>query len=57
MVPKQNAVSLTYCDFLGLGTGIVILGVLLYNKAQDIDRQRAHRLVQMGANKLFIDKV
>jgi len=41
----------------GLGTGIVILGVLMYNKAQDIDRQRAHRLVQMGANKLFIDKV
>merc|ERR1712002_740788 len=41
----------------GLGTLTVILGVLLYNKAQDIDSKRAPRLVQLGANKLFIEKI
>lgn len=41
----------------GLGTLIVILGVLLYNKAQEIDSRKAHRLVQLGANKLFVDKI
>lgn len=41
----------------GVGTLTVILGVLLYNKAQDIDSKRAHRLVQLGASKLFVDKI
>jgi len=40
----------------GLGTLTVIFGVLMYNKAQEIDSRR-NRLVQLGANKLFVDKI
>merc|ERR1712059_64504 len=35
----------------GLGTVIVILGVLLYNLAMEVDAKSAHRLVQVGAGK------
>lgn len=41
----------------GLGTAIVILGVLLYNVAMEVDAKSAHRLVQVGAGKMFIQKV
>lgn len=41
----------------GLGTVVVILGVLLYNKAQEIDSRSSHRLVQLGAKKLFVEKI
>ncbi len=33
----------------GLGTVIVILGVLLYNKAKEIDTDRASRIKKPGA--------
>lgn len=40
----------------GLGTAVVILGVLLYNLATQADtRQRT--LVQVGGGKMFVDKV
>ena len=41
----------------GLGTAIVILGVLLYNVAMEVDAKSAHRLVQVGGGKMFIQKV
>lgn len=41
----------------GLGTAIVILGVLLYNIAMEVDAKTAHRLVQVGAGKMFVQKV
>jgi solute carrier family 35 protein E2 len=41
----------------GLGTVVVILGVFLYNAAQQVDAVSSPRLVQVGAKKLFIEKV
>lgn len=41
----------------GLGTAIVILGVLLYNLAMEVDAKSTHRLVQVGAGKMFVQKV
>jgi len=41
----------------GLGTVIVILGVLLYNIAMEVDAKTGHRVVQVGAGKMFVEKV
>jgi len=41
----------------GLGTVVVILGVLLYNVAMEVDAQSAQRLVQVGSGKMFVQKV
>jgi len=42
----------------GLGTVVVILGVLLYNVAMEVDkRQPGTRLVQLGHAKMFVEKV
>jgi len=41
----------------GLGTGIVILGVFLYNLAMEMDARSAGRLVQLGGGKMFVQKV
>jgi len=43
----------------GLGTVVVILGVLLYNVAMEIDSRRlpGTRLVQLGHAKMFVEKV
>merc|ERR1719187_2402384 len=41
----------------GLGTAIVILGVLLYNLAMGVDARSAQRLVQVGGGKMFIQKI
>ena len=41
----------------GLGTAIVILGVLLYNLAMGVDAKYAQRLVQVGGGKMFTQKV
>lgn len=42
----------------GLGTSIVILGVLLYNVAMGVDATRGGaRLVQVGADKMFTQRV
>jgi len=41
----------------GLGTVIVIFGVLLYNLAMEVDSKGTHRLVQVGSGKMFVQKV
>jgi len=42
----------------GLGTVVVILGVLLYNVAMEVDkRQPGTRLVQLGHAKMFVEKI
>jgi len=41
----------------GLGTVIVILGVLLYNMALKFDSSKTPRLVQFGTNKIFVEKI
>ena len=42
----------------GLGTAVVILGVFLYNAAQEVDARNGQLLlVQVGAKKLFVQKV
>ena len=41
----------------GLGTLIVILGVLLYNAAIKVDAKQAHRLIQLGSRKMFVEKI
>ena len=40
----------------GLGTLVVILGVLLYNMALRVDAKH-HRLVQLGTKKMFVEKI
>jgi solute carrier family 35 protein E2 len=39
-----------------LGTFIVILGVLLYNIALQVDA-KYHRVIQLGAKKMFVEKI
>ena len=42
----------------GLGTVIVIAGVLLYNMATEVDARNQHRqVVQVGASNMFVNKV
>jgi len=41
----------------GLGTVVVIIGVLLYNVAMEVDSQSAQRLVQVGSGKMFVQKI
>jgi solute carrier family 35 protein E2 len=41
----------------GLGTIVVILGVFLYNAAQEVDARSGPRIVQLGSKKLFLQKV
>ena len=42
----------------GLGTVIVIAGVLLYNMATQVDARNQHRqVVQVGASNMFVNKV
>jgi len=42
----------------GLGTVIVIAGVLLYNMATEVDARNHHRqVVQVGASNMFVNKV
>ena len=41
----------------GLGTTVVIAGVLLYNLATEVDARNSKRLVQVGAGKMFVEKV
>ena len=41
----------------GLGTTVVIAGVLLYNMATEVDSRNVKTLVQVGSGKMFVDKV
>jgi len=41
----------------GLGTAIVIAGVLLYNMATEMENKQSKTLIQVGAGKIFVDKV
>ena len=41
----------------GLGTLVVICGVLLYNMALKHDARGVHRLVQVGSKKMFVEKI
>ena len=43
----------------GLGTAIVIMGVLLYNMATEVDARNGLKqtLVQVGKSKMFVQKV
>jgi len=41
----------------GLGTTVVIGGVLLYNLATEVDARNSKRLVQVGSGKMFVEKV
>ena len=42
----------------GLGTAVVIAGVLLYNMATEVDaRTGTRQLVQVGPGKMFVEKV
>jgi len=42
----------------GLGTMVVIFGVLLYNVALKVDTAgEGHRLIQLGSKKMFVEKI
>ena len=42
----------------GLGTAVVIAGVLLYNMATEVDaKNKTRQLVQVGPGKMFVEKV